>query len=66
MAMKKPEWLRQLEKAITDRKTKWNDTFAENIETHIENTGIHRNIHVSTVSPTNTEGADGDIWITYE
>lgn len=64
--MKKPEWLKKLEAAIAERKTKWNDTFATEIDSHIDNTDIHRNIHISTVSPTNTDGEDGDIWITYE
>lgn len=72
MAGKKPEWLRRLEEAIEDRKRIWNDQSATNIANHLghdindPNGKIHRGIYVSTVSPTNADGQDGDIWITYK
>ena len=72
MAMKKPEWLKRLEEAIADRKTIWNDDTALRLSNHLGHDSIdpsgkiHRGIYVSTVSPTNADGADGDIWITYE
>lgn len=70
--MKKPEWLKRLEEAIEDRKTIWNEQSAKTISDHIghdsidPNGKIHRGIYVSTVSPTNADGENGDIWITYE
>jgi hypothetical protein len=66
--MKKPEWKKELE----EHQTVWNDETALRISNHLghdtsnENGHIHRAIFVSTVSPTNTQGNDGDIWITYE
>ena len=62
MAMKKPEWLKKLNEAISNLTT----TFATELNTHKLDTKIHTRIHTSTVSPTNADGADGDIWITYE
>lgn len=66
--MKKPEW----RKALDDHQKIWNDNSAQNIANHLghdtndPNGKIHRAIYVKTVSPTNTEGNNGDIWITYE
>lgn len=60
--MKKPEWLKKLEEATAKVKT----DLTNNLKTHTDKTEIHRTIHISTVSPTNADGADGDIWITYE
>lgn len=70
--MKKPEWLKKLEEAIADRKTIWNDETAERLANHLghdsidPNGKIHRGIYVSTVSPTNADGENGDIHITIE
>lgn len=64
--MKKPEWLKRLEEAIADRKTVWNDDTAQRLSNHFDNNDIHRTIHISTVSPTNADGENGDIWITYK
>lgn len=64
--MKKPEWLKKLEEAIADRKTVWNDDTAQRLSNHLDNNDIHRTIHISTVSPSNADGADGDLWVTYE
>jgi hypothetical protein len=58
----KPEWLKRLEEAITNLRT----TLATELNLHKLNTDIHRTIHISTVSPTNADGEDGDIWITIE
>jgi hypothetical protein len=60
--MKKPEWMKRLEEAISNLRT----TLASELNLHKLDTNIHRNIHISTVSPTNADGKDGDIWITYE
>lgn len=60
--MKKPEWLKKLEEAISKLKTE----NAKDLKTHTDKTEIHRTIHISTVSPTNADGNDGDIWIIYE
>jgi len=66
--MKKPEW----KKALEDQQKIWNDNTAQNIANHLghdtndPNGKIHRAIYVSTVSPTNTDGNNGDIWIVYD
>ena len=60
--MKKPEWLKKLEEVTTKLKT----DLTKDLSTHKETADIHRTIHISTVSPTNADGKDGDIWITYE
>lgn len=60
--MKKPEWLKKLEAATAKLKT----DLTTDLTTHTETADIHRIIHISTVSPTNADGKDGDIWITYE
>lgn len=60
--MKKPEWLKKLEEAISKLKAE----NANNLKTHTDKTEIHRTIHISTVSPTNADGEDGDIWVIYE
>lgn len=60
--MKKPEWLKKLEEAISKLKTE----NAKDLKTHTDKTEIHRTIHISTVSPTNADGEDGDIWVIYE
>jgi hypothetical protein len=60
--MKKPEWLKKLEEATSKLKTE----NAKDLKAHTDKTEIHRTIHISTVSPTNMDGEDGDIWIIYE
>ena len=60
--MKKPEWMKRLEEAITNLRT----TLASELNLHKLDKTIHTKIHISTVSPSNADGADGDIWITYE
>lgn len=60
--MKKPEWMKRLEEAISNLRT----TLASELNLHKLDTSIHRTIHISTKSPTNSDGKDGDIWITIE
>lgn len=66
--MKKPEWKKELEK----QQEIWNDDSALRIANHLghdsidPNGKIHRAIYVSTVSPTNTDGENGDIWLIIE
>lgn len=70
--MKKPEWLKKIEDSIAAIRTIWNDDTALRIANHLghdsidPNAKIHRGIYVSTVSPTNSDGSDGDIWLTIE
>ena len=59
--MNKPEWKKELDKEINDRQTAVNNA----IDTH-NVANKHRTIHISTTSPTNTDGADGDIWLIYQ
>lgn len=60
--MKKPEWLKKIEEATAKVKA----DLAVELNLHKLDTTIHTKIHISTVSPTNADGEDGDIWITYE
>lgn len=66
--MKKPEW----RKALDEHQKIWNDNSALNLANHLghdtndPNGKIHRAVYVSTVSPANQDGNNGDIWITYE
>lgn len=66
--MKKPEW----KKALEEHQTIWNTNSATNIANHLghdtndPNGKIHRGVYVSTNSPNNATGNNGDIWITYE
>ena len=60
--MKKPEWLKKLEEATAKVKT----DLTASLNSHTAKADIHRTIHISTVSPTNADGKDGDIWVTYE
>jgi len=60
--MKKPEWMKRLEEAVSNLRT----TLSSELNSHKSTTDIHRTIHISTVSPTNADGKDGDIWIIYE
>lgn len=60
--MKKPEWKKELDSAVSGAKTE----AITNLNMHKLETNIHRAIYVSTVSPANQDGKDGDIWITYE
>ena len=56
--MKKPEW----EKKLSEHKSQLEGT----LNGHTAQTNIHRTIHVSTATPTATDGANGDIWLTIE
>ena len=59
--MQTPEWKKELNKETNDRTTA--------ISTAINNHNVankHRTIHISTSSPTNTDGVDGDVWLIVE
>lgn len=66
--MNVPEWKKELDQ----HKKTWNDDTALRIANHLghdtndPNGKIHRAIFVNSVSPTNADGNNGDIWITYE
>ena len=38
----------------------------EALDEHTETADIHRTIHVSTATPTSSDGKDGDIWFVVE
>lgn len=56
--MNKTEW----EKRLDEQKTQLEGT----LNTHKNQTNIHRAIYVSTSAPTSADGANGDIWLTIE
>lgn len=59
--MNTPEWKKELVKETEDRTTAINSAITNH---NVANK--HRTIHISTTSPANSEGANGDIWLIYE
>lgn len=60
--MKKPEWKKELDSAVAGAKNE----ATTSLNSHKNTANIHRAIYISTVSPTNTDGKNGDVWIVYE
>ena len=56
--MNKPEW----EKELNEQKTQLEGA----LNTHKNQSNIHRTIYVSTATPSASDGANGDIWLTIE
>ena len=59
--MNKPEWKKELDKSQEDMRLAVLLAMSDHDEAE-----KHRTIHISTSSPTNTDGSDGDIWLIYE
>lgn len=59
--MNKPEWKKELIKETEDRTSAITAAISA-----LDIANKHRTIHVSTKSPSDTDGENGDVWLTIE
>ena len=61
-----PKWKKELTKKVNAEASRSDNFATQKVAEHNSTANVHRAIYVSTSSPLNTNGNDGDIWIVYE